>query len=552
MKNIFILKILDLFAFMFKGSDMDYSRIRLLLQLKFNIDRRRVPLGFRNIKVNPDKDRNLFIYSLGFFALMGVLFLTFVAMLSFKSLILGSIVFFVLLMVFMFYSVVLEFSQNLFDITERNILLPKPVTPKEINTAKNLHIIIYMVQIAVVFSLPTLIFWGIYFGIITAVVSLFAVILNIFFVFVCSAFLYGSLLKKFSGEKLKDILNLVQIFTMVGIFVGYQVFMQTAGEWIQTLELSSLPNWLYLLPPVWYAAVGVSAKFSLSLVGYLAALAGIVSSVFGYKFYLSTLAPRFEKDLYKLTLTDKSMRRKKPHFALKFSGLFKLDAGKALYKLSVRILSRERKIKQAVYPMLAMGLVYPGILIFRMKANFSSAQEGVISDTPVHFFMYFVLMMFLPISIYLVYSENSKAANMFRYLPIKNPGSIIKSGQVAMFFTYQAILLVTVVTMFFFIWKFSIIPHAVALVLNSFILQLIYQNFGEKKLPFSEEMKTGQNTAFRQGSYLLSVFVFVPLLGGMHFAATLLDYGVYGFIVMQIVAFWLLFKNHYEVDWKDL
>ena len=538
---------------MFLRSDMDYSRIRLLLQLKFNLDRRRVPLGFRNIKVNPDKDRNLFIYSLVFFAVMGLLFLGFVGILSVKSFLLGSIMFFLLLMVFMFYSIILEFSQNFFDIKERNILMPKPVTSKEINTAKNIHIIIYMLQVALVFSIPTLIMWGIYFGIITAVLAIFSVILCIFFIFFCSAFLYGSLLKNFSGEKLKDVINLVQIFTIIGIFVGYQVFLQTAMDWLETVYVSDLPNWIYLFPPVWFASItALTSGISINLYNIALAMLAILVSVFGYKYYLSKMAPRFEKDLYKLTLTDKSIKRKKSHLALRFSKLFKCNESKALYKLSVLILTRERRIKQAVYPMLAMGFVFPAIMIFRLNNNLNSEQVTAAGDTKVFFFMYYIVMMLLPISIYLNYSENFKAARMFNFLPIKSPGTVIKSGQIAMFFTYQAILLLATVVVFFTIWKFSILPHAAVLILNSFIVQLIYQSFGDLKLPFSEELKTGQNTAFRQGSYLISVFIFVPLLAGMHFVATLINYGVYGFIVIQITTFWLLFRNHYDVSWKDL
>ncbi|MDO9577180.1 MAG: hypothetical protein Q7J16_04795 [Candidatus Cloacimonadales bacterium] len=549
MKKIFVLKILDRFAFLFDETGMDYRKVRLLLQLKFNLDRRRSPLGFKNINLKPGKDRNLFIFSILFYGLVGIMFLCLVAMLSLKSLFLGNITFFTVLMIFISYAVIIEFSQDMFDLSDREILLPKPVTLRELNMAKNLHIIFYMLGIALSFSLPTLVFWGIKFGILLPIISVFSIVFCLFFMFFCSAFFYGMLLKNFSGERLKDIINLIQIISMIVIFIGYQIFVQTSIHWLAKIDFANISNLIFLFPPAWFAMPGyIAATGSMNPAAYLAGILGIGLAIFGYRFYLSKMAPSFEKNLYKLNLMDTKNYKKRIPSAMRFAGLFRSHVSQALYKFSVIILSRERKLIQSIYPLLVMGLVFPFIMIYKEVLD----PEVVLSQTKHFYFMYYTVMMMMPLSIYLNYSENYQAAWIYRFLPVKSPGIIIKSGQFAMFFKYQIIILTVTCLGYLYLWKFTIIEHVIAVIINCLILQMIYQNMTGRKLPFSEELKTGQNTAFRQGSYLLTVFIFAPLLAGMHYASTLFDYGIFAYIFLQIIGFWLLFRNHYQVEWKDL
>jgi hypothetical protein len=72
------------------------------------------------------------------------------------------------------------------------------------------------------------------------------------------------------------------------------------------------------------------------------------------------------------------------------------------------------------------------------------------------------------------------------------------------------------------------------------------------KLPFSLEVKTGQNNAFMQVSYLLTIFIFTPLAIGLHFVFTLFSYGIFLFIAIQLVYLLYLYRNLYNVTWADL
>jgi len=549
MKKFFLLKILDIFSFLFHSSGADYAKVRLLLQLKFNLDRRKTPLGFRNIRIKPGKDKNLFIYSIIFYGFMGLLFCGFIVLLSVKSLLIGSITFFTVLMIFISYAIILEFSLDFFDTSDHDILLPKPVTLREVNLAKTLHIIIYMLGIALAFSIPTLVFWAIKFGPAIVITSLFSIVFCLLFMFFCSALLYGSLLKYFSGEKLKDIINMVQILSLIVIFAGYQIFVQTSSSWMEKIDFTVIPNFVYIVPSTWFALPGyIAGSGTFDLLTLSISIGGIAISVLGYKYYISVLAPQFEKNLYKLKLVDTSTAKHRKPPALKLSLIFRSNLSKAFYSFSVMMLTRERKIKQAVYPMIAMGLIYPVIMIYRL----SSDPTIQLINTKFYFFMYFNVMMILPLSIYSNYSEYFKASWIYRFLPVRSPGELIKTAHMAMFFSYQIVILLTTGLIFLYLWKFTIVIHFIIIVLNSLIIQLLYQNMAEKKLPFSVQLKTGQNTAFKRGAYFLAVFVIVPLTAGLHFISTLFNPGVYIFLLIQIPVFWILFKNHYSINWKDI
>ncbi len=550
MKEIFFLKILDLFSFFFKNVDGDYQNIRLILKLKFNLDRRKTPLMMRNIKTKPGKDRNMFIYSVFFYLFMGLLMLSFIAVLSHKSMFMGAITFFTILIVFVSYAIILEFSLDFFDVSDHAILLAKPFTHQELSVAKSIHIFIYMLSIALAFSVPTMVYWGIKAGWLISLVTFIQVFIILMLLFFVCAIFYSFLLSKFSGEKLKDILSFVQIISVIAVVIGYQIFLQTSIIWLEEMDVNDLPNLIYLLPPVWYALplqMIVTKMASLSHI--LIALGGIAISILGFRFYLIKVSPFFERNLYKLKQVDTSSPKKKHHYSLKFTPLITDYFTRVFYKFSALMLTRERKLKQAIYPMLAMGLIFPLIMIYRMKVD--STQP--LYESKSYFFIYYNLLMMIPLGIYTNYSEFYKAAWIYNFLPIKKPGALIKGAKLAMFFSYQFMILLFSGLIFLVMWRFTIIPDIIVVMINGVIVQMLYQNMTKHFLPFSQELKTGQNTAFKQGIYFLTVFVIAPLFAGIHFAiAYFFPNLMWFYIIILLGIAYLFYRNHFNIGWEDV
>ncbi|MCK4956971.1 MAG: hypothetical protein KAS49_05000 [Candidatus Cloacimonetes bacterium] len=548
MKDIFILKILDLFAVLFQKAGIDYNQLRLLLQLKFNLDRRRTP-GFGNITQKPGKDKNLFIYTMFYYGFMGLLMSSLLIAISLNSILLGVTTFFVLYMIFFSLTITMEFSLDIFDISDREILFPKPIDPKVINLAKSLHIIIYMLVMSFAFCSPMIIFLSIKFGILTGVTLLISMIFCLLFLFFCSSIMYGVLLKSFSGEKLKDIINLVQIVSVVVVFLGYQFFLQTAQTWLENFAATDIPSFLYFLPPTWFAMpVSMVGNNDIHLMGILISLAGILFSILGYKIYLDKIAPGFERNLNKLEQASKNPQKSKQPRAMRYEKYIKCGITNSFYKFSVLMLGRERKIKQAIYPMIVMGLFFPLMFVYKTISN----PEIQLIDTKTYLWFYYCMAMLIPSGIYVNFSEYFKAAWIYKYLPIKSPGKIIKGAQLAMLFSHQMPIILLSSLLFLYLWKFTIIVDILVIIMNFLLVQLVYLYMSDPVLPFTEELKTGQNTAFRKISYFLTGFVFVPLAGGIHFLASLYSFGLYILIALQIPVFLFLWKRYYNIGWNEI
>jgi hypothetical protein len=362
------------------------------------------------------------------------------------------------------------------------------------------------------------------------------------------AIFYALLLKKFSGEKLKDVINFVQILTILGMFFGSQAFSIFSSA-LAKIDGEIASNLLLLFPPTWFAMLPyLFVKSTINNLPLLLSLLGISVAIWGYLFYLYKLAPDFEKNLYRLTLQSVRLKKKKPPIATMFKGIFRNHIMQAYYEFSVIMLRRERITKQVIYPNLVLGIVFP--IIPLIIANFNS--NSPFASGKSFFLLYYSILGMIPMSVYTNLSDSYQAAWIYRFLPVRSPGQIIKSAHYAMFFTYQGLIFLIPSVLYIFFWKFQIIEHVVAILLNGFILQLFYQDMAGLKLPFSLEVKTGQNNAFMQVSYLLTIFIFTPLAIGLHFVFTLFSYGIFLFIAIQLVYLLYLYRNLYNVTWADL
>ncbi len=444
---------------------------------------------------------------------------------------------------------IMEFSIDILDISDRDILFPLPIPQKTVNLAKNIHILFYMLAITMAFSLPYSIFLAVFISIPAAITSFFYTILSLLFIFFIASIIFGTLINRFSGEKLKDIINWLQISSMLVAFIGFQIFNQFISTSIESIDFTQLSKLIYLFPPAWFAAAPSLINGSdFSFIALAMAIFAVLFSLAGYGYYLKKIAPSFERNLYKLTVSEKNLKKLKQPRSIRYSSMFKSSRFQALYQFSVLILNRERKLKQSIYPMLVMGLFFPILITFQSMTS----DEFNPVNSKLYFSLYYLVMMIIPLTIYIRYSENYKAVWIYRFLPIKNPGEAIKAAYFAIFYSYQLPIIFIASLLFLIAWKFTIIPQVLAIALSSIIIQLIYQKMTDKIMPFSQELKTGQSTAFKQGSYLLTIFVFVPLLGGSHFVFTLFNGGIYIFLLLQLIIFFLLYRNHFNISWQEI
>lgn len=251
MKDFKVLKFLDRFKGFFEKIDVDYDVMRKILQVKFIMDRRRVSTIMNNSSKNGSESENSFNKSLLFYALVGLIIVpviwakeNFIFQMSFV---------FGILMFMITTTLISDFSSVLLDVRDKNIIFSKPVNSKTLSMAKVLHVLTYMVLITFSLSGAGLAVALYRHGILFFLMFLLEIILMDLFIVVLTALLYLLILKFFDGEKLKDIINSVQIILSITITVGYQFIGRLFD--FTNIHMAFTPKWWqYFIMPIWFGA----------------------------------------------------------------------------------------------------------------------------------------------------------------------------------------------------------------------------------------------------------------------------------------------------------
>ncbi len=220
MQNYPSLKFVDLFKKLFHIFGVNYPVMRKILQIKLTMDRRRIPTVYNERgKKNEDNDSNQFLKSLWINAFLGLILVPFILITD--SYIFSMSLVYGVLMFLLMTSMISDFSQVLLDIRDKNILNTKPIDKRTVNAAKLVHVGIYMfILTGTITGIPLIVSLFMR-GIPFFLVFLGQIILIDLLIVVVTALLYILVLRFFDGEKLKDIINYVQIALSLSIVIGY-------------------------------------------------------------------------------------------------------------------------------------------------------------------------------------------------------------------------------------------------------------------------------------------------------------------------------------------
>ncbi|EOT2917672.1 ABC transporter permease, partial [Clostridium perfringens] len=257
---------------------VDYEMMRLILETKLTMDRRREHTINMNNKSSDEKD-NSFGKALILYGVMGA-FMSMLIIIK-QNIMLQMAVYFGFFMFVIGSSFIADFAYVLLDVRDKNLLGITGVSSKTINAAKITNILIYMTKLSLAYG-GVGILVSLRYGILFTLVFILEIILINLFMILITAFIYYLVLKFFNGEKLKDIINVVQIVLTVGIMVMYQL----VGRLFDILDVGSrfaiTSWWQGFIAPLWFAAPleiiesGVVDKTLIIFTG-LAVLAPILS-----------------------------------------------------------------------------------------------------------------------------------------------------------------------------------------------------------------------------------------------------------------------------------
>lgn len=528
MREFTSLSILDKFRGILERFGCDYPLLREILKVKLTMDARRVPTIVSNArKKQSDSDKNSFVRSLWMYALMGLILLPFVLM-NDNYLFQMSIAFAILMFLVMT-SMISDFSSVLLDVRDRTIIATKPVPPRTLSFARAIHITIYLSLLTGTLAGPGLIGALLRHGIGFFLLFLVAVILLDIFVLVVTALLYLLVMNVFDGERLKDMINYVQIALSIVMLVGYQL----VGRSFNILQVHIAFHaawWQIFVPPFWFGAVftWLQAGSSGVEITILSIFAVVVPCAL-FALYVR-LMPAFERKLEKLA-EDAQQKKQRAKSAVSWMSrlVCRTEEERAFFQFSSWMMAKEREFKLKVYPSLGLSIVFP--FLFMFNPAFSGGQHSL-SSGKGYLFIYTAGLMVPSVVSMLKHSSRYKASWIYEVAPVTHR-SLVYRGTMKAFLVrlFLPVFLVESIV-FAIIFGWPVILQLVAVGLSMLVYAVICFWMLDKDLPFSrpfEVVPSGKR-------YLVFVLILVlAVFALVHFAFTLVPFGIYIYLALLIV-----------------
>lgn len=544
MKDFMVLKFLDIFGGFFEKLGVDYKVMRKILQVKLIMDGRRVPTlmnsSSKKKNDNDNNDKNKFQTSLLLYGLFGLILVPFVFMGN-SYIFQMSFVFGILIFMLMT-SLISDFSSVLLDIRDKNIIFSKPVQSKTLSMAKIIHILIYMFSLTFSLSGLALIVALWRHGIVFFLIFLAEIILVDLFIVVITALLYLLILRFFDGEKLKDIINYVQILLSITITVGYQLVGRLFS--FVNYNMVFVPKWWqYIIFPIWFGApfeLILNGNYNMYIIIF--SILAIVTPIVSIVIYIK-LIPAFERNLQKLD--NNSMKTKKVNvkFIERISKIIcstKLE--KTFFRFACDMMKNERGFKLKVYPSLGFSIIFPFIFLF---SDLKEQGLSGMASSKLYLTIYFCALMLPTVIMMMKYSEKYKGAWIYKTVPI-NETSDIYIG------TFKALIVKLVCPVFFIeslifigIFGIRIVPDLILVFLNMLLYIVICFRTFSKAMPFSEPFGTAQQG---EGLVIIPIMLLLGVLALIHLFCTTISYGVYIYIIIALIINIIAWKKAFDIN----
>jgi len=539
MEDIRTLKFLDKFSSLFQRAGVDYQMMRKILQVKLIMDGRRVPTvfnqGAQRKKKKAGDEGNGFLKSLWMYAFFGLFTIPFIVLgenyLFQMSIMFGFVMFIVMT------SMIADFSSVLLDIRDKNILHTRPIDKKTISAAKMMHVFIYLFYLTgSIVAIPMIV--GLFTqGIIFFLLSIILIILMEAFILVLTALIYMLILKFFDGEKLKDIVNYVQIGLSFTIMIGYQV-LGRSFEIINFHAVLTPKWWQVFVVPMWFAApyeVILNGHFhSVYLLFSILAIAVPIAAFFIYL----RLVPTFEKNLQKLA--GHSVGKEKKQSKIGKSIVRLLCSSKeemAFFRFASIMMKNERDFKLKVYPSLGFAIIMPFIFLFNSlrDGGFSSISGG-----KGYLTIYSTMIIIPSVIMMLKFSGKYKGAWIYKALPLGDLSPLFKGTLKAFLARLYLPMYLVICILFVTIFGVRVIPDLILVLLISAFYSVICFLILKKSIPFSESFElVGQTEGWKVFGLMLPIAIFA----GLHYISTLASFGVYIYIFIMLIANFILWKK---------
>lgn len=505
MEDFFSLKILDLFRPLFEAFGVEYEKMRLIVNMKLTLDKR---------KNNSSENKNSLMQSVILYLIIGLVASRIIVMpldIMTKMTILFALIFVMLLTCF-----ITDFSSVILDTYDRHIIGITDVKSITLNMAKIVHIVIYISIMSLSISAFSILMILMVYNIGFCLLFILCMILMDFLLIMMTSVIYYLLIKIFKGEKLKDVLNLFQIFMILVFSIMYYLITSSLSD-IQINYTFSIKAYDLFIPFMWFASLFCVAFYGkIETLYIIMSILGIIVPILSILIYIK-LTPAFERNLEKLeqvSYNEKDSKTKKSFVSKLGDKICKNNEEKSFFEFIYTNLSRDREFKTRVYPTLASGIIMPLILLFVTYDRSMSIMEYLKSLSTTNNFLniYLAVILLQNCILLLKYSKEYEASFIYDVLPISKKRNIYSAEfKVIIIKLFIPVFLIIGVP-YLILFKAKFIVHLLIAFMSTIFISMGTFKVNSKSLPFSEDYTVTANTSNFINIIKSIVFVGVAVL----------------------------------------
>ena len=488
MEDFFSLKILDLFRPLFEAFGVEYEKMRLIVSMKLTLDKR---------KNNSSENKNSLMQSVILYLVIGLVASRIIVMpidIMTKMTVLFALIFVMLLTCF-----ITDFSSVILDTYDRHIIGITDVKDITLNMAKIVHIIIYISIISLSISAFSILMILMAYNIGFCLLFILCMILMDFLLIMMTSVIYYLLIKIFKGEKLKDVLNLFQIF-MILVFSIMYYFITSSLSDIQINYTFSINAYDLFIPFMWFASLFCVIFYGkIQTLYIIMAILGIIVPILSILIYIK-LTPAFERNLDKLeqvSYNEKDSKSKKSFVSKLANKICKNNEEKSFFEFIYTNLSRDREFKTRVYPTLASGIIMQLVLFFVTYDRSISIMEYLKSLSTTNNFLniYLAVILLQNCILLLKYSKEYEASFIYDVLPISKKKNIYSAEFKVIIIKLSVPVFIIIGIPYLILFKAKFIVHLLIAFVSTIFISMGTFRVNDKSLPFSEDYAVTANTS---------------------------------------------------------
>ena len=488
MEDFFSLKILDLFRPLFEAFGVEYEKMRLIVNMKLTLDKR---------KNNSSENKNSLMQSVILYLIIGFVASRIIVMpldIMTKMTVLFALIFVMLLTCF-----ITDFSSVILDTYDRHIIGITDVKDITLNMAKIVHIVIYISIMSFSISAFSILMILMAYNIGFCLLFILCMILMDFLLIMMTSVIYYLLIKIFKGEKLKDVLNLFQIF-MIFVFSIMYYFITSSLSDIQINYTFSIKAYDLFIPFMWFASLFCVIFYGkIQTLYIIMAILGIIVPILSILIYIK-LTPAFERNLDKLeqvSYNEKDSKSKKSFVSKLGNKICKNNEEKSFFEFIYINLSRDREFKTRVYPTLASGIIMPLVLLIVTYDRSMSIMEYLKSLSTTNNFLniYLAVILLQNCILLLKYSKEYEASFIYDVLPISKKKNIYSAEFKVIIIKLFVPVFIIIGIPYLILFKSKFIVHLLIAFVSTIFISMGTFRANDKSLPFSEDYAVTANTS---------------------------------------------------------